>query len=414
MIEDDFGDLAVDLKSDLIRNNQYDKAIHLIEKTKDTAHKFYQKEYPYLGNFAVEYYLYTEELDKFHAHLQPFIANPGHEYDLFVPLYEKIIFYQLDELALQLAEEMHEPIEYSDELIPGAETTLLDMIFYHVWQEFYQSLEKHVDNFDMQALKDTFKEYDYNEALLEEEVPEIVQTLTKIAKDGEEALFTANEWVKTVQDNSTDAIRNLYWSFAVYMFKQNNIHFSISKSIWFPYCEMLSKGESLSDFNFAYKDLDELIGQHFGILASDEERGFAVTWGIPYIYDFLNEQELIGKDTYDKAQKHVRDVKSNLLKLYKDEAWRFDFVHTWGKPLSIDEESWEQEKDHFHQTFMNREMKKTSASGIAPNNGEQLSLFEDLLDEKEGKQNKKAKPSKAAKSKKRKQAKKQRKKNRKK
>ncbi|QQK79634.1 hypothetical protein HUG20_06905 [Salicibibacter cibi] len=406
LIEDDFGLITVEFKSDLIHDNQYEKAIHMIEKTKESTDKFYQNEFPYLSNFAVEYYLYTKDFDKLHVHLHPFIANPGHVYEMFLPLYEKIRFYQMDELMLKLAEELNEPIQDSDELIPGAESDLIDTIFFNACQEFYQTL-------DTQQLENTLRKYDYNTNFEPEQ-----QFLKKIATAGdEEPIFTRNDWATVVQNNSKDKARSLFWAFAVYMFKKGNFHFSISASIWFPYFNMLARKESLSNFRLQYQDLDELIGKFFGFMSNTEEQGFALLWGIPYIYDFLRDQQLVTEEISDKALEHVATVKNDLFKVYKDDIWRFDFVHTWVKPSSVNDESFTEEKNHFHQTFLDRTMKRSSTkNGANPflDHSVQMSLFDDLVNEGGNKQQTKSQPTKAAKSKKRKKAKQQQKKNRKK
>ncbi|MGY0691852.1 hypothetical protein ACW2QC_03555 [Virgibacillus sp. FSP13] len=379
LIEDDFGSVFVDLKSDLVKEKQYEKAINLIEKTRESTSKFYQKEFPYSSNFAVEYYLYTKDFDKAHAHLQPFITKPGHGYDMFTPLYDKIRFYQMDELALKLANILHEPIMESSELIVGAESDLTNLIFYNVFQEFYTTSEQNRDMPSYQQLKDTVKKFEFDETLSEGELSEIYHTLTA---DKETPIFTSNEWDKMVQDNPNRAKRNLYWQFAIYMLKRGNFHFSISANIWFSYCKMLLEKESLANFSFQYQDLDELIGRFFGFFSNEEERGFAVLWGIPYIYDFLRDQQLVTNEVYDRALEYVADIKENLIKLYENDIWRFDFVHTWVRPLSISAETFTEEEKLFHQTFMNRTRKKSSPSKTGSRSPDQLSLFDDLFTEK--------------------------------
>ena len=41
LIKDDVGNISVDLKSELISEKQYEKAVNLIEKTKESTTKFY-------------------------------------------------------------------------------------------------------------------------------------------------------------------------------------------------------------------------------------------------------------------------------------------------------------------------------------------------------------------------------------
>lgn len=346
-------------------------------------------------------------------HLHPFIENPDHGYDLFLPLFDQIHFYQMDELAINLADQLHEPIIESDELIGGAEKELMDIILYHIFQECYQSLEQKKDPYSLQQLKDTVKKFEFDETMIEKDLPEVYQVLADLAT-GHESDLTYNNWTKAVQENSTSAARSLYLSFAVYMLKRGNFHFSLSASIAFPFFDMLLNRKSLLNFNFKYKDIDELIAQFFGFLSNKEAKGFAVSWGIPHIYDFLYNMELVSKDTYDNALKHVTAVKGTLLEKRKDKLWLYDFVHTWVKPLSMDETSWVEEKNLFHESFTSPKRINASPSETPSPRYEQLPLFDDLLPKEKSKQQTKAKPSTAKKKKSRKQAKKRRKKNQKK
>lgn len=406
LLKEEVGEFLVELKGELVRNKQYDKAIQLIEKTKEATDDFYQEEYPYISDFAVEYYLYTRDFSKMHQHLGLFKVYPDYGYDLFLPLFNKIMFFKMDETALDLAEEMITPVIESSELIGGAEIELLDMIFYNAFQVFYLTLEEE-ENSDIQALKETLKKYGYDSSFMNKELPNIIQTFQRIVVNDS---VTAEKWRQMTQGNSRDAVRQLYWEFAVYMWKHQHIHFATSAKLWFPFLQMISEKGTLSDFSFSFSDLDELIGKHFYLFSNEEEKGFAIAWGIPKIYDFLYSQHLVDKDMYDNAYHYVEEIKKSLLQFHSDDAWRFNFVHFWGKPLAMDEASWHEEIMFFNDTFNDREMKESkAASKLRKNNSERLSLFDEPLT-KGNKQKKKTKNQKA----KKKQAKKSRKKNRKK
>lgn len=296
LIKDDFGTISVELKSELINEKQYEKAISMIEKTKESTTTFYEKEFPYLSDFAIEYFLYKKDFAKMQEHLQPFIENPGHGYDMFVPLFDKIRFYQMDELALKLADVLEEPIIESDELIGGAEIDLTDLIFYHVFQEFYQTLGQDKETGSIQQLTDTMKKYNYDEEFFDKQLPIIYDALTSLNEDEAISVFTRDDWANAVQGDSRNALRYLFWSFAVDMLKRGNFHFSLSASIWFPFLDMLSNKKALLEFEFTYKDLEDLISGYMQFFSNKEERGFALTWGIPYIYDFLYDQKLVSKE----------------------------------------------------------------------------------------------------------------------
>lgn len=416
LCDDSFVEIAIELKSDLIREKQYEQAIDLIEGIKVSTPMCYQQEFPYLSDFAVEYYLYTKDFEKMHGHLQSFITNPDQNYDLFLSLYSKIRFYRMDELAVNLANELYEPIAESYRLIDNAEMELVDVIFYNLFQEFYQAVEKNEDIPSLQQLENTLRKFDFDDRYFDVELPRIHQSLSAIVATNQAPMFTSNDWNRAVQDNSKKAIRDLFWSFAVYMLKKRSVHFSISMDIWFPFSDMLLRNKSITSFKFQYKSLDDLIGEFFSLFGNREEKGLAILWGIPFIYDFLHEQQLIPEETHNKALEHVAAAKEHIFKLYRNDIWRFDFVHEWGKPLAVDEESFSEEEEYFRQTFMSRNRIEITPSQTSQTRkkSDQLSLFDDLFGIENDKQPSTSTTSKANKKKKRKQANKQRSKNRKK
>lgn len=403
LINDDFGAVCVDLKSDLIGEKKYDEAIYIIEKTRETTTKFYQKEFPYLSNFAVEYYLYKGDLKKARVHLQPFIDNPNAGYDLFLPLFNKIRFYKMNDLALNIAQIIYEPIKDSTDLISGAEMELVDMIFYNLFQAFYIALEND-QKLDLQQLEYELKKYDYDKAFFEVELPRIYQMLKKISEINNSPIFTKNEWMASIKENPIKAMRDLYWSFAIYMLKLGDFHFSISQEIWFKFSNLLMKRKSSSDFSFRHQDLEEVVGDFIGFLSNKEEVGFTFLWGIPYIYDFLEEQQLVSDKIKGQSLQYVETVKKRLMGTFKNDIWRFDFVHSWDKPASVPVEEFTAEQDIFRQSFTESRKKTVASSRTVPKIFSQMSMFEDLFGESDQEQSK-SNQSKTDKKKKRKQAK---------
>jgi hypothetical protein len=350
LLNDDFGTITVELKSRLVVAKKYDEAINFIEKIKKVTTKFYQKEFPYLSNFAVEYYLYKGDWEKAQFHLQPFIDNPHSGYDLFIPLYDKVRFYQKNDLALSIAQAMYEPIFNSNDLINGAENELVDMIFYDLFQEHFIALELGQEP-SLQHMKAVLITYDYNNDFFEVELPRIHELLNKISKKNELSIFTKDEWIMAVQADPIHAFRDLYWSFAIYMLKKVGFHFSISQDIWFTFSQILMKNNSL-EFNFQRQDLENELANKIGLLSNEEEKGIAILWGIPYIYDFLDHRQLVNNEIKNQALIHVKAVKNLLIDTFQNEIWRFDFVHTWQKPESITAEEFTDEKEIFQRSFI--------------------------------------------------------------
>jgi hypothetical protein len=357
LIKDDFGAIAVDLKSELINEKMYENTIQLIEKTKDSTPKFYQKEFPYLSNFAVEYYIFKEDWEKAKAHLQPFIDDPDHGFDMFVPLYNTLRFYKKSDLALSIAYDMYEPVTDSSELISGAELGFLDAIFHQIFQDYYTGLEDGQE-LNLSRVEEALKKYGYDNAFFKVEISAIDQVLKKLSETGA-PVYSKEEWKSAFLVDQQSATRNLFWSFAVYMLKEGNFPFSVSYDIWHTFFEVLQRKKSYTDFSFQRQDLDTVLSDYLGFLLNREEVGALLLWGIPYIYDFLAAQQLVETETKEQSLLHVKAVKKLFIGgRFQEELWRFDFVHAWSKPTSVTEAEFTEEQKVFHQSFHERKKKR--------------------------------------------------------
>jgi hypothetical protein len=411
LIKDDFGAIAVELKSELINEKMYEDTIHLIEKTKDSTLKFYQKEFPYLSNFAVEYYIFKEDWEKAKVHLQSFIDDPDQGFDLFIPLYNTLRFYNKSDLALSIAHDMYKPVKDSSELMSGSELDFQIVIFYQLFQGHYTAL-KNGQDIDFSSTKEILLKYGYGDTFFEVELSTIHQVLKKLSENGN-PIYNREEWKSVLKVDQQSAKRNLFWSFAVYMLKEGNFPFSVSYDIWHTFFEVLQRKKSYTDFSFQRQDLDTVLSDYLGFLSNREEVGVLLLWGIPYIYDFLAAQQLVETETKEQSLLHVKAVKKLFIGgRFQEELWRFDFVHAWSKPTSVTEAEFTEEQKVFRQSFHERKEKENTLAKKVENPFEQLSIFDDLFDNPIS--SSAPKKSKLDQKKKRKAAKNQRKRNRKK
>lgn len=411
LIDDDFGSVFVEAKASFIREKRFDDLVYLIETAKDAIPKFFLKEFPYLCNDVIAYYLYTGNMEKVTSHLQIYLDNPIADVDTFNPIYNKMRYYKHTELALQAANTMALPIKDSDQFISGAEVKLVDTIFYQLFEDYFTALSmKHKG--DWEHIITTLKQYDYHKEMFEIVLPKIKITLDALAEDPGKRLFTNEEWSLAIHENDMDAFRNLYWSLAIHMLHEKQIPFEITADIWFNFTSfMIHKETSSTDCSFKESELDSYIVKYFQFMSNDEEIGFASLWGLPYIYDFLSDQALVAEEIKENSLKHIKAIKKMLMHSYRQELWNFDFVHAWGKPASISMEEWSEEQDKFAKSFTEKPAKSEQATLQPRLNTEQLSF--DLFGEpKKGTSTSKSDKMKLKNKNKKKQARKQRKKNR--
>lgn len=365
LIQDDFGTILLEIQQSLITERKYEEVIKLIEIIKQSAPIFYNKEAVYLNGFVVEYYLYKDDLEKCYTYLQPYKDNLESGYDIFINLFKKIQFYQKDELAIELAKSLVRPVTDSDGLTGGAEIELVDTIFYQTIQEYYLA-QRNEKGETWEKVEDSLKQYNYDEAFFATVLPEIQRTIKQLVRSKEKPFYTQDTWASQVEEEAVKAARDLFWVFAQYMYHENHFSFSMSSKIWFQFFILLNhkKKDPYTDFSFRFRDLTEVVNQYVSFLSFEKASAFAFVWGLPYIYEFLEKEQLVSLKIKEKMSQHIEKMKKQLINTNKSELWQYDFVHVWNRPISITKENCSEEAKQFQESFTKRleKIKKRSSS----------------------------------------------------
>ena len=416
LIEFDFGTVVIELAELLIDIKKYDLALSLIDKVRLAAPALYKEEFPYLNHFAVKYYIFKQDWDKVEFYLEPFVAHPDHGLDMLIPQFRTIQYYQQNDLALDLARKLYKPVKESEHLIGGAEIDFADMLLYHTYQEHLLLLDKGQTP-ALRELENALQIIDLKSEYMEQEFPKIHHILSKIAEIKDNvSLYTKEEWLASSNENLTQALRDLSWYFAAYMLREKQISFHVSQDFWFFFTQLVIENKAQSDFHLQRRAIEKT----WRVLYNDEAQLFAFIWGLPYIYDFLQQQQLVELAVKDEVLAQVSEIKQNQIQLFQNELWQLAFIHTWGEPDAISDEEFKEEQALFQDSFT-AELKEIEilddtsfTSSFAPNFGRHtLPQYDDLFGGSNVGSRSDAK-QKAKKKKKNKEAKKQRKKNRKK
>ena len=73
-------------------------------------------------------------------------------------------------------------------------------------------------------------------------------------------------------------------------------------------------------------------------------------WGIPYIYDFLLDRQVISGTVHDEAGKIVARLKIEFIKEDARRLWEYDFVHRWTPAASISQSGFDEEANVFQRS----------------------------------------------------------------
>lgn len=142
-----------------------------------------------------------------------------------------------------------------------------------------------------------------------------------------------------VMDNYRSTWTELGIQFCKYMFDKYEMPFLLSDEIWNVFITKYLFGESEQSEEYYYIDLENLIEelQANSILYGLNLYGeIGRVFGIDYIYDFLEFNELISAEGAQKMKdnaQYIRHIKIDLMDL---DIWKLSYILNWPKP-----EKWE-------------------------------------------------------------------------
>jgi len=61
--------------------------------------------------------------------------------------------------------------------------------------------------------------------------------------------------------------------------------------------------------------------------------------------------QLISEEIVLEALQSITMMKMELIDAREDSIWEYSFVHSWGRPDSVEEEEFYSEKEYFERTF---------------------------------------------------------------
>lgn len=336
--ECDLGMLLIELVDELGSNNLILDALALMEKVQQQQPELYAQEFQYLDTLRVKYYLFSNQPELLSYCLAQFKNDPISSIDqMMSSLVEYLRFYGATREIVDLCKSTYQPIKNSREVLPGTEDELASVILIDLMEKVYRQLQQG-ETVDWDAFGDAAKQYVTESQLW---IAEVRRNLTKEIEVNQQ--FFADFKKEQKRD---DNLRALSLAFSIYMAEQKQVNFITSQRIWGAIFEFLSSRElprtqlSYPDhfFTFSEEKLDEHIAKLIGGLLSDGQAEAAVVlWGIPYVYDFLLNKQVIGQAVHQQAIAVTNVLKPKMIEFFDKYLWQLDFVHRWLPPDSVSE-----------------------------------------------------------------------------
>ena len=77
---------------------------------------------------------------------------------------------------------------------------------------------------------------------------------------------------------------------------------------------------------------------------------FVLLWGLPYVYEWLEELGLCNARQREQVLASVRELQQDLITRRENALWNFSFVHRWPRPQHMSVADFEAEAERFRQT----------------------------------------------------------------
>lgn len=343
--EIDLGMTLVEMRDQLVGQNQVELAIVLTQQLQQQQPALYQKEFQYFDDFWVQYYLYQNDLQQVESALTRFMANPAQGIDQMLETLDYLAFYNASDLAATLCRATYQPVKASPNVLSGVEIDLAEIVLMRSVEQAYQQLQQG-ELIDWEALASEIVQIDFDREPLLTDLRHALETE-----------FQANQtFLKDFKNDRGRVLFLLSINFSKHMAEHKQMGFICSQAIWQSVIEFLEQQErpkkdlSHSDgyFTFQQKALDRYVAQQIGgFLSLRQAVGFGILWGLPYIYDFLLSRQLIQSQMQQQAIAISTELKTQLIQGFEHSLWRYDFVHRWSPPDSIDPAEFATEAEQF-------------------------------------------------------------------
>lgn len=347
----DLGILVVEMHDALVNHNRLAQELEFIDKVREQKPDIYAQEFIYLNSFLVKYHLFLGQPEQVWPALEPYIDDPFHGIDLIFEVLSYLKLYGMGELSEQFCRQLYQPIQQSSELLPGTEFPLGSLITMRHLEQIAHQLQQGASP-DWDALATVAQEYGLVE--VKKWLADVQPGLTSPVS-GEHPEFAQN-----FKQDQNQVLYPLAYSFCQAMSTQKQMPFVTSYTLW----EIIARywqdrklpKSHLADpdryFRLEQEDvLDALEGMMYDWMTMDIVSAFALVWGIPYVYEFLLERQVISPPVCQQAIAVSTDLKTELMNRVPNSLWMFDFVHRWQPPDGVLAEDFTAEVEKFADSF---------------------------------------------------------------
>ncbi len=340
--EYDVEEIIIETKGHHEGAHLFEKALAFIDLIEEKHPLLHGDLFDALDDLRVNYHCFHGDQTGIGKGLSNFISNPGLAFHATLDKLLKLAFYQYTDLLDASVRKCYDNIK-------GSQFEF--NLFYLQHFIFNLELEKYFqgNRFDPEKFSDSLSPY-FDE-INAQDINGIQAGLFEEEKNLEELQELFNK-------DRTECVLLLKYYFMKEM-AGRGMCFYLSAHLWNLYFKLWEekklpkKGKvNLKHyFRTAPNTYDDFIhGLSGGLMMDNTAEMMAAIWGGVFVYDFLVQRNLIDEKGTEDFYQTNKKIKGRLIaELYYD-SWMYSFIHTWGKPDSVDSKEFEQEKAIFKKS----------------------------------------------------------------
>ena len=321
----------------------FDNVLRFTEILQKHQPALYQENFTYIDDFLVDYSCYTNDTALLNTAFDRFIADPLQDYDKYLMVFFKYLFYQHTSVLERAISANIETLRSDRSLMEGAEFDLAQCRLYMEMEAIYK---KGADSYDRNALKTIIEQLGmhWDDATFEHFVKGVL-----------EPQMNAQDMDALCSKKTSAFIAVMEGYFLRYMHAKGFV-FYLSGKIWQQmegYWSTNNKRKKSPETVFAIDE--ESFNEYLNVYASwnfnaNYSEMIALLWCSVYVYEFLNQFGLISDKSFNKFIIISRKLKGDVIARYIADLWNSNFVHAWPKPDCISETEFREEEAIFRKS----------------------------------------------------------------
>lgn len=335
-------DIILETVGQQVYAKNYDNILKFISIVQQAQPEIYKESFIYLNDFLVDYYLFHQDIAKVEEAFALYIANPLQGYDVYLKVFQKILFYQRTELLSSATSENYEIVSESDEIMDGGFEIAVAK-FYMILQEVHERGSEKLERDDFRS---KLKEFGF----------EFGDDLLSWLEDGlSKTQLSTDELSSLLRKDKANFIVVLRGYYFQYMYERG-FEFYLSGQIWDKMFEFWEENnEKQKTFNSYFKvttaSFKKYLFDQKIMFSTDKPKIIATLWGSVYIYEFLHKLDIISTEMYEDYLKTSQKLKGSIIGLYTPDLWNSNFVHHWAKPDSVSDTEFREETNIFKKSI---------------------------------------------------------------